>query len=169
MNNKLNLLVRENKGRLMFDEVRSTLEALIAHPIMECASLPKTDDIVELHKTAYRKATLSKPETLRLVISAQDSAKVDAFLHCFEESFKGEIVYYTPKQSEYVGALMIALSPALSAFRGLLKFDGDSLQLTSQNEKNGLFLDWNRDDMAAQFELVVWGESWVAGARRCFG
>lgn len=167
MNTKLSLLVRDNKGGKLFSELQPQLELLLSARIISRASLIDTDRIIQMQKTAYGNAVLSKAGTVRRIISRRESSYIGALLRCFGDLIQEEAVYYTPKQSEYVGALEVPIRAALAHFQDLINFDGDSLQITSKNERNGLFLDWNRDDEAAQFEFVTWGEEWSNAASAC--
>jgi hypothetical protein len=167
MNPKLSLLVRENRGGKLFLTAGPTLEKLLSDKILSRLSLSETDRLLGLHKAAYKAALSGGPKSVRRFLSTGEAEKVNIFMRCFQMAVDETSVYYTPKQSEFIGALEVHFSTLPSVVKDLLEFDGDSLQLTGKDETNGLLIDWNKGEQIDHFELVVWGERWFEAAEAC--
>jgi hypothetical protein len=64
------------------------------------------------------------------------------------------------RQSELCGAVSVEATEALANIRSLIEVDGDGPSVITADGRDGLTLDFNPDDEATCYELVVWGESW---------
>ena len=167
MSSRLNLLARENKGRQLAEEWVSLLQNMTGAEQVPRISLLERDLLIEQHKIHYKGAVEGGGNTFRRFAMGSEKAKIAAFLRCFGATVRDKVVLYTPKPSEYCGAFLVPLGPVLQRFEELLALDGDVLEIASQDQTNGLVLDWNPGDPLETFELVVWGKEWAGSAGVC--
>ncbi len=77
-----------------------------------------------------------------------------------------EIIYIT-KLSEICGAVKMKGHLALLQAKDLLALDGDTLILVDRECKNGLSLDYRKDEMKDMYELTIFGDVWLSVVSQC--
>jgi hypothetical protein len=56
---------------------------------------------------------------------------------------------------------------ALLQAKDLLALDGDTLILVDRECKNGLSLDYRKDEMKDMYELTIFGDVWLSVVSQC--
>jgi hypothetical protein len=76
-------------------------------------------------------------------------------------AFSGERAYLLlTGLSEICGAVELPVATLLGNARAVIDLDGDTLSIIAKNKNNGLLIDYNKDDLQQQFEIVIWGDRW---------
>jgi hypothetical protein len=78
-----------------------------------------------------------------------------------------EAAYLMTKMSDYCGAVSLPLSTLLRHAGAIIRLDGDSLSVISLDHKEGLLIDYNRDDEDQNYEVTIWGNRWPTAVLSC--
>ena len=73
------------------------------------------------------------------------------------------------KRSEFCGAVLIDGMVLLNRAEEALHLDRDSVSVISQNQLEGLLLDFNPDEPEYVYEVTVWGDRWPFFIQDCGG
>lgn len=156
---KLELLIRENKGRKERAEYTRMLSEVLNLPILlsDFVDLETTDKLTKDFYEEYKKI----PKSKKKVYGKDDRSKLDDTVDVLRESLIGEEGYLISKQSEYCGAVKVPIEKVLIHYLQLIELDGDSLCISSKNVTEGIYIDYYEeytDDVLGYFyELTVWG------------
>ena len=86
---------------------------------------------------------------------------------CLAEKLSNERGFFITKLSEDCGAVSLGLGALLSHAALIIRLDGDSLSVLSEDRKQGILIDQNTGDPEQAYEVVVWGDRWSLLALAC--
>lgn len=157
--NRLELMIRENRGRRERTEYTRVLTEILNLPIhvSDFIDLEITDKLIEDFYEKYKKISTS----MKVVYSESDRDKLDNVLDVLGKSSIGEEGYLIGKQSEYCGAVKVPVDKSLTCYLQLIELDGDSLCICSKDVVKGVYIDYYEEYKDAVshyfYELTVWG------------
>ncbi len=78
-----------------------------------------------------------------------------------------ESAFLLTKNSHFCGAVKTNILTVLGHAASIIRLDGDSVCLVSEDRKQGLLVDQNIDDPEQTYELTVWGHRWASAVSYC--
>jgi len=158
--NKLQLLVRRNRGRTEYQYYATELSHLLRAEVL-------TNDILDLEQTdrifsAHRAQSVRTNKEAGFAIRKRWNYKpIDPWLcacRYLGKKLQGEASVLFVGPYEFCGAVKVDADRALGAAAPLLEFDRDTVGLQSATMESGLYLDLFEEDSERLVELVVWGQ-----------
>jgi hypothetical protein len=162
MQQRISELVRENRGRAAKLEFIQRLSILLRKEFDESsfADFEATDELRRIAGEGYESAKDPREPGYARYFSRAEEAYVFSVVACMGTKIEAEPAFVLFRQSELCGAVSVEATEALANIRSLIEVDGDGPSVITADGRDGLTLDFNPDDEATCYELVVWGESW---------
>jgi|KBSMisStaDraftv2_1062788.scaffolds.fasta_scaffold247460_2 hypothetical protein len=166
---RLSLLARENLGRRERPVFLTDLSAALGNDveIAHLADLLLTDVLEGKLTEQYQALVRGSGSGFLRTYSTQQSARLFDMTKQMSLKIGRNRAYLLTKRSNTCGAVIVQADSAISRAKSLVALDGDSLRLVSEDQTQGLLLDWRADDPSEAYELAVWGNRWAAVAHSC--
>jgi hypothetical protein len=159
---RISELVRENRARAAKPKFIQRLSTLLRKEFDDSsfADFEATDELRRLAGEGYESAKDPREPGYAQYFSRAEETYVFSLVACVGTKIKGKPAFVLFRQSERCGAVAMEATEALANIRSLVDVDGDGPSVITADRRDGLILDFNPDDEATCYELVVWGESW---------
>lgn len=166
---RIQLLAQKNRGKLEIPGFVANLSGILGEEISESnlLSLEDTEMVLDSFRSGYQSAIRMDDVSYRRFFRSDESEQVFRFAECLSRRLPCESVSFVTKLSKNCGAVKTQLTVVLTRAAPLIQFDGDSLAVLSENQKQGILIDYNSDDPEEMYEVVVWGDKWTAEAYIC--
>ena len=157
MNARLELLSRKNKGKILLKEHLSTISSILGRKICEddFLALEQSDEIRMIFFNKFRSLKKGDPGFLQLTFASHDFDQ-DVLFDNYLSDFKDTKCYWITNYSEYYGVLPINFFEIKGKILDIIEFDGDSMNLLTQDLKKGILLDYFEEQGETFYELSKW-------------
>lgn len=152
-------LFRANKGRLKIKEYIGFLNSLlkINLDVSSFLNLSETDRINQIYFEQF--STVEKK--IKNKIEIDDTSLLNLEINNVSNFYKDKFGYLLGHNSEYCGTVLLPFELLIKNYRELILYDGDALNIISENMSSGIMIDYFDDLDKNQFrkefyELVVW-------------
>jgi hypothetical protein len=158
-----------NRGRRSTPTFLATLTEALGEAIPHEAfvSLTETDRILESFRQGYQAAVSEGVVAYRKFFAGGQAQHVFRMAERLAAELPTEAAYLMTKMSDYCGAVSLPLSTLLRHAGAIIRLDGDSLSVISLDHKEGLLIDYNRDDEDQNYEVTIWGNRWPIAVLSC--
>lgn len=155
-----------NRGKRAAPTFLASLSEALGAPISYAAleSLIETDRLLASFRQGYQTAVSDNAVAYRRFFAAGQTQRVLQMAERLAVELSTETAYFLTKMSDCCGAVRLPISILLRHAGPIIRLDGDSLSVISLDCKEGLVIDYNRDDEDQNYEVTVWGDRWVIAA-----
>ena len=166
---KIQLLTRLNRGQKALPSFLAELSKAVGEHITADAlvTLPETDSLLETLRSGYQGSNSADQVIYQRYFRLSQRTKFFELGDCIGKRLSGEPVYLLTKLSDICGAVRMNLQTVLGHAASLIRLDGDSVCVVSEDRKQGLMMDHNIDDPEQTYELAVWGRRWSEAVSVC--
>lgn len=168
-NEKIQLLTRVNKGEGLIPYFLAELSEAIGARIDSNASatLPDTDALLETFRVGYQRSKTADGMVYQRYFRSNQKAKLFELSDCIGKRLPADTAFLITKNSHFCGAVRTDIRTVLDHAGSIIRLDGDSVYLVSEDREQGLLIDQNLDDPEQTYELTVWGHRWSAAVSYC--
>ena len=154
--------VQENRGRAARPEFIQRLSILLRREFDDSsfADYETTEELRRLIGEGYESGKDPREPGFARYFSSAEEGYVFSLVACLGTKINGAPAFALFRESELCGAVAMEATEALGSIRSLIDVDGDGVSVITADRRDGLILDFNPDDEATCYELVIWGESW---------
>jgi len=165
---KLELLVRQNKGRVDHGYYVTELSHILRTQVnpTDILDLQQTDAIFAIHKSESLKSNSETGFAFKKLWHREPVSMWLNFCHCLGDQLTNESAVLFAGPYHFCGGVKINPTFALKAVVALLEFDRNTLRLQSLSSTSGLYLDLFEQESTWLIEMVVWG-LWKFSAETC--
>ncbi|KAA0989160.1 hypothetical protein [Dyadobacter aurulentus] len=156
MNNRLNFLVRKNKGKELMPEYESELRSLLISPVFDILTLEETDAITE----RIRQRDLGRNEKKILRIPFQDKSALKRFCLAIEKNDSSK-VFISLGYTEFCG---IASVNDIRQFNPEFSYQDEHsglIVLYSEDLNNRLIIDFYAENDLYFYDMEIGGRRWT--------
>lgn len=167
---KIRILSRVNRRNTVIRSVLNDLSDILGREIVAdaVASAEDSDSLLETFKEGYRAAKEVSSISYRRFFTFDRRRQVFQLATCLAERFnEGEKATFLTKLGDDIGGIKVEISPLLKQTERVLEFDRDSITVLSNDKKQGILIDYNRDDPTQTYEITVWGDQWPVQVLAC--
>ncbi len=159
---RISELVRKQRGAVAKPAFLRALSNALNRQVLanELIDLETTDQIRMSAGVGYQLAKDGKEPAFARYFSNSETDIVTNLVSRLGSKITTKNAFLLFSQSELCGAVAIATSDVFENAKQLLLVDGDGLTVVGASKEDGLLLDFNPDDEACCYELVVWGNLW---------
>ncbi len=168
-NEKIQLLTRVNKGKRLIPSFLAELSEAIGGQIdlNALATLPDTDALLETFRAGYQRSKTADGMVYQRYFHPNQKAKLFEISDCIGKRLPAETAFLITKNSHFCGAVKTDILTVLGHAASVIRLDGDSVCLVSEDRQQGLLMDQNIDDPEQTYELTVWGHRWSSAVSYC--
>jgi hypothetical protein len=168
-NEKIQLLTRVNEGKRLIPSVLAELSVAIGAQIDSnaLATLPDTDFLLETFRAGYRRSETADGTVYQRHFRSNQKAKLFEISDCIGKRLSTESAFLLTKNSHFCGAVKTNILTVLGHAASIIRLDGDSVCLVSEDREQGLLVDQNIDDPEQTYELTAWGHRWASAVSYC--
>jgi hypothetical protein len=168
-NEKIQLLTRLNEGKKLIPSFLAELSEAIGGQIdsTALATLPDTDSLLETFRAGYQRSKTADGMVYQRYFRSHQKAKLFEISDCIGKRLSAETTFLITKNSHFCGAVRTDILATLGHAASIIRLDGDSVCLVSEDRQQGLLIDQNLDDPEQTYELTVWGNRWSSAVSYC--
>ena len=166
---KIRLLTRANQGRRLIPYFLAELSAAVGEQIDSnaLATLPDTDSLLETFRAGYQRSKTADGMVYQRYFRSNQKARLFDISDCIGKRLSTETAFLVTKSSHFCGAVRMDILTVLDHAASIIRLDGDSVCLVSEDRQQGLLIDQNTDDPEQTYELAVWGKRWSLAVSYC--
>jgi hypothetical protein len=159
---KIRLLSRMNRDRAEIQPFLNGLSEVLGEPVEATALIGPADSdaIMQTLRSRYQSAIQDDSLSYRKFFRADERKVVLQLADCLAGRLRTENGLFLTKLGRDNRAVKLNISILLKHAESVIRFDGDSLSVLSEDRSQGLLIDHNPDDSEQTYEIAVWGESW---------
>lgn len=168
-NEKIQLLTRINQGKRMIPSFLTQLSEAVGEQIDSnaLAALQDTDFLLETFRAGYQRSKTADGMVYQRYFRSNQKSKLFELGDCIGTRLSGESVFLLTKHSHICGAVKMDILTVLGHAASIIRLDGDSVYLVSEDRQQGLLIDQNIDDPQQTYELAAWGRRWSLAVSDC--
>ena len=168
-NEKIQLLTRVNEGKRLIPSFLAGLSEAIGGQVDSnaLATLPDTDSLLEIFRAGYQRSNTADGTVYQRYFRSNQKAKLFEISDCIGNRLSAETAFLITKNSHFCGAVKTDILAVLGHAASIIRLDGDSVYLVSEDRQQGLLIDQNIDDPEQTYELTVWGHRWASAVSYC--
>ena len=158
--NKLDLMLRENRANKMVEPLKRKIIEETSIKKIEILSLEKCDILWKKFCSLFKNAQVRKEFKIENQLDNGGFSKLLAKVPTSKESYTGYMFF---SQFKDVGAFRINTRLFLRNANNILKIDGDSIYMISEDSENGIMIDHYESDNGVgwTYEVTILGKQWV--------
>lgn len=166
---KIQLLTRTNQGRRLTQAFLAELSDAVGEKIDSnaLATLQDTDSLLEISRAGYQRSRTADGTVYQRYFRSTQKARLFEISDCIGKHLTGERAFLLTKGSHYCGAVRMDVLTVLGHSASIIRLDGDSVCLVSEDRHQGLLIDQNMGDPERTWELAVWGTRWSSAVSHC--
>jgi len=159
---EIQLLSRLNRGKAVIQPFLKSLSELLGEPVEATALVGPADSdvIMKIFRSSYQSAMQAGAVSYHKFFRAGERKVVLQLADCVAGRLSAENGFFLTKLGKDNRAVRLNISVLLKHTASVIRFDGDSLSVLSEDRAQGLLIDHNPDDSEQAYEIAVWGESW---------
>ena len=163
--NNLDLLLRKNRANQIVGGLKEQILEETTIKEIELLSLERSDVLWEKFRFLFKNARERKSFKIENQLDEEGFSKLLAQLLASKETYPG---YMFLSQFKEVGAFRVNTDLFLKNADNILKIDGDSIYIISEDSENGIMIDHYESDHGTglTYEVTILGEQWVQGFKR---
>lgn len=159
---RIKLLSRVNRERAATPPFLARLSEALGESLDNAALLPlsEADQIVEAFRDGYQGALTPGELSYRRFFRPAERNQVLRLADCLAERLPRERAYFITKMGRDAAVVNLTISNLLKHTASMIRLDGDSVSVLSQDHTQGVLIDHNADDPDQAYEVAAWGDQW---------
>jgi hypothetical protein len=172
MNNRqhrIQLLSRINRGKAETLPFLTSLSEVLGESVEATALIGPGDSdlIMRTFHSSYQSAIQAGAASYHRYFRADERRLVLQLADCIAGQLNSENGFFLTKLGKDNRAVKLNISVLLKHTASVIRLDGDSLSVLSEDHAQGLLIDHNLDDSEQAYEIAAWGEGWSIVTHAC--